>query len=180
MGSQRENMSITRCQSPQFACWSRRAGELLSEAMGEDTDTSRLAAPGALILSQAGPLGQLIEPVGGRFQQCTKLAVFPWLIHLVAKLHESIGQLSGEFRLLAPSSCIVSGYSAFLDMRGVGQVGKPAYPEQQPVNNRLQLIGGKFNGYHIPLPSRLTHRSAALVNTFAIATVTVSSRPVPS
>src|SRR6516225_7590353 len=105
MGLQR-----TCSQSPQFACWSRRAGELLSKAMGEDTDTPRLAAPGALILSQAGALGQLIEPIGGKFQQCTKVAVFTWLIRLVAKLHESICQLSREFRLLAPSSRIISGY----------------------------------------------------------------------
>jgi hypothetical protein len=80
MRSQRENMSIARSQSPQFACWSRRAGELFSEAMGEDTDTSGLAAPGALIFSRAGALGQLIEPIGGKFQQCTKVPVFPCLI----------------------------------------------------------------------------------------------------
>jgi hypothetical protein len=65
-----------------------------------------------------------------------------------------MGQLSREFRLLAPSSCIVSGYSAFVDMRGVCQVGQAVYPEQQAVNDRLQLIGGKFNGCIVPLPSR--------------------------
>src|SRR6516164_4853465 len=135
--------------------------------MGEDTDTPRLAAPGALILSQAGALGQLIDPIGGKFQPCTKVAVVPWPIRLVAKLHESIGQLSREFRLLAPSSCIVSGYSAFLDVRGVCQVGKPAYPEQQPVNDRLQVIGGKFNGCHGPPAFALVaHHSAAPINTF--------------
>src|SRR6516164_8789355 len=121
----------------------------------------------------------MIEPIGGKFQQCTKVG-FPWAIRLVAKLHESIGQLSREFRLLAPSSCIVSGYSAFLDMRGVCQVGKPAYPEQQPVNDRLQLIGGKFSGCHGPPAFALVTHQSALVNTFPIATVTVSSRPVPS
>jgi hypothetical protein len=148
--------------------------------MGEDTDTSRLAAPGALILSQVGALGQLIELIGGKFQQCTKVAVFPWPIRPVAKLHESIGQLSQEFRLLAPFSCIVRGYLAFLDMRGVCQVGKPAYPEQQPVNDRLRLIGGKFNGCHdLPAFALVTQHSAALVNTFPIATVTGSALSVP-
>jgi hypothetical protein len=91
VGSQRENNVDHSLSITSICMLARRAGELPGEAMGEDTDTSRLSAPGALILTQAGALGQLIEPIGGKIQQCTKVAAFTWLIPYGQNNYRTLG-----------------------------------------------------------------------------------------